>query len=309
MAINPPWAAVFPGQGSQAVGMGREVYGGQGAGRARLIQADGLVGSGGQLLKAMLEGPAEELNRTEVTQPALFALSAALWDEFIATGLPAPALVAGHSLGEYSALYAAGVLDFDTDLHLVVRRGQLMQEAGNRAEGAMAAVIGLEDEAVERVVEGTGVVVANYNSPGQVVISGPRSAVEAVGQSLKARGAKRVLPLPVSGAFHSPAVAPANEALGELIRQAHFSDPRYAVVMNVDGAPATTGEAVRERLLIQMTGSVQWTRTVRTMESAGIRQVVEIGSGKVLSGLVKRIAAGLDTASAANPEEAAALLA
>jgi [acyl-carrier-protein] S-malonyltransferase len=305
MGVIQPWSAVFPGQGSQGVGMGREILEGNGPGKARLEEADAMVAGGGHLLKAMLEGPAEILNRTEFTQPALFAVSAALWDELMAREVPAPAYVAGHSLGEYSALYAAGVLDFTTALSLVVRRGQLMQEAGQAAQGAMAAVIGLDDEAVEKAVTetGQGVVVANYNSPGQVVISGPKEGVEAAGVALKAAGAKRVLPLPVSGAFHSPAVAPANEALSAPIRDAVFSDPAVPVVMNVDGSPVTTAQAVRERLLVQMVSSVQWTRTVRMLESAGVRQVVEVGWNKVLAGLVKRIAATLETVGVSTPAE------
>jgi [acyl-carrier-protein] S-malonyltransferase len=252
----------------------------------------------------MLDGPAEALNRTELTQPALFAVSAALWD-VRPTDLPRPVALAGHSLGEYSALYAAGALDFDTALALVVRRGQLMQEASDAAGGAMAAVIGLADDAVEAAVAklGQGVVVANYNSPGQVVISGPKDAMAAAQEALKAAGAKRVLPLPVSGAFHSPAVAPANDALAALIREVTIHDPALPVIMNVDAHPARTADEIRQRLLVQMTSSVQWTRTVQVLRTLGAGTFVEIGSGKVLAGLVKRILPDAATINVSAPGE------
>jgi [acyl-carrier-protein] S-malonyltransferase len=283
--------------------MARAIYDAGGPGRQRLEQADSAVGQG-RLLSAMLDGPAEALNRTELTQPALFAVSAALWD-VRPTDLPRPVALAGHSLGEYSALYAAGALDFDTALALVVRRGQLMQEASDAAGGAMAAVIGLADDAVEAAVAklGQGVVVANYNSPGQVVISGPKDAMAAAQEALKAAGAKRVLPLPVSGAFHSPAVAPANDALAALIREVTIHDPALPVIMNVDAHPARTADEIRQRLLVQMTSSVQWTRTVQVLRTLGAGTFVEIGSGKVLAGLVKRILPDAATINVSAPGE------
>lgn len=310
MGWNGLWSAIFPGQGSQSVGMGRALLEADGLGAKRLRQADRIVGGGGKLLSLMVEGPAELLNQTEFTQPALFAVSAGLWDEAFQRGLCDPAYVAGHSLGEYSALYAAGVVDFETGLGLVVRRGQLMQAAGSKSDGAMAAIIGLEDEVVERVVGevGSGVVVANYNSPGQVVISGPRAGVEQAGAALKAAGAKRVLPLPVSGAFHSPAVSPANDELIPEIQGAQFSDPRVPVIMNVDGQAATTAAEVRERLTRQMIRSVRWTPTVQYLARCGVKTTVELGSGKVLSGLVKRITPDLEALSAATLEELEAVI-
>jgi [acyl-carrier-protein] S-malonyltransferase len=295
-------AWVFPGQGSQVVGMGRDLYTGSSAARAVFDQADATLDF--PLSRLCFEGPAEQLTATENAQPAILAVSAAL----LATAaeslgpreagagrtehaLLRPLLVAGHSLGEYSALLAAGVLDLTTALRLVRRRGELMAQAD---EGAMAAVIGLEAAQLEQVVaeaaEGQELVIANYNAPGQLVISGAAAAVERAGGLARKLGAKRVLPLNVSAAFHSPLMAPAARALSAMIAEAELHDAAMPVVGNVDARPLHTASDIRQELRAQMTAPVRWIETIRFMAEQGVDTFVEIGPGSVLSGLIKRIA-------------------
>ncbi|MEI7634114.1 MAG: ACP S-malonyltransferase [bacterium] len=296
-------AFIYPGQGSQHAGMGRESACQSASARRIFGQANEVLGR--DLMRIMFEGPEEELRQTVNTQPALLVTSIAIHEELRARGLE-PSIVAGHSLGEYSALYAAGVLDFVSVLQLVKLRAELMQEAGTTAPGSMAAVMGLGDEALTRlcIEAGGSVVVANYNAPGQTVISGETQAVAIVSEKCKAAGAKRVIPLPVFGAFHSPLMAPAGEKMRQAIEAAAFAEPRVPVVTNVDGLAHTTAREIRDNLAAQITSSVRWTQTVRTIIASGVNVFIEAGAGKVLAGLVKRTDKNLSVFSAATPDEA-----
>lgn len=281
-------AFVFPGQGSQFVGMGKDLYEMSPEARQRFDEAN--TACGGELLSVMFEGPEEKLRQTSFTQPALLVCSAVLSDALRQRGVE-PSLVAGHSLGEYAALYAAGVLEFSEVLQLVVLRAKLMQRAGDERPGAMAAILGLEDDFVRKLCSESShvVVVANYNSPGQLVISGDKEGVAEVSEKCKAAGARRVLPLPVSGAFHSPLLQEAGEKLAEAIAGANFRDSQIPIVMNVSAGIRRTKEEIRQELSQQMTSSVLWTESVRTMVAHGVTEFVEVGPGNVLAGLIKRI--------------------
>ncbi|MBX7244634.1 MAG: ACP S-malonyltransferase [Candidatus Sumerlaeaceae bacterium] len=300
-------AFVFPGQGSQFIGMGKDLAEKSEQARKTFETANAILGR--DITKIMFEGPEDDLKQTVNTQPAILACSIAAFDELKARGVAAPALVAGHSLGEYSALYAAGVLDLETVLRLVKFRGELMQHAGEKAPGAMAAILGLDDDKLAEICAAVAgpVVIANYNSPGQTVISGAVDAVNAAIEQCKAAGAKRALPLPVSGAFHSPLMEGPARELAAMIEQTHFADPAVPVVTNVDAKPTTSGQEVRQKLVDQMTGSVRWTQTVGTMTAAGIEAVVEVGPGKVLAGLIKRIAKDLPVTNAGTVAEIEAI--
>jgi [acyl-carrier-protein] S-malonyltransferase len=297
-------AFVFPGQGSQAVGMGRDLYEASPAARAVFDQADATLSFA--LTHLCFAGPEATLTATEHTQPALLTVSTALLAALAeeageiqqhAAGatMLAPAFVAGHSLGEYSALVAAGALSFPTALRLVQRRGALMAMAG---QGAMAAIIGLDEAPLEVVcreasAEGAPVVIANYNAPGQLVISGATLAVERAVALAKARGARRVLPLKVSAAFHSPLMRAAAEELARLIHAAPIADARVPVISNVLAQPLSTAAAIRRELAEQVTAPVRWIASVRHMADAGVDTFVEVGPGAVLTGLIKRIAPGV----------------
>lgn len=284
-------AFIFPGQGSQYVGMGRDLYEGSAAARTVLDQLAAAVDF--PLLPLMFEGPAEELTRTQNAQPALLAHAVAA-NALLRERHVVPDVVAGHSLGEYSAIAAAGCLPAAEAVRLVRLRGELMAEAGEEVGGAMAAVIGLETEAVRRVAQQAGevgtLVVANLNAPGQVVISGEDAAVQAAAALMKEAGAKRVLPLNVSGAFHSPLMRPAAERLGEALAETQFVDAAVHVISNVDAVDRTEAASIKAALLRQLTGSVLWEDCVRRMVQTGVTTFVEVGPGKVLSGLVSRIA-------------------
>jgi [acyl-carrier-protein] S-malonyltransferase len=299
-------AFVFPGQGSQFVGMGRDIVGQSDIARAMFAQANEIMGR--DLTGIMFEGPEEELKKTENTQPAVLVFSLALEAELRARGF-SPVVVAGHSLGEYAALCSAGMLDFAAVVSLVNLRGELMAEAGKARPGTMAAVMGLDDAKLAEVCAATPgiVVVANYNAPGQTVISGEVPAVTSAMEACKAAGAKRALPLPVSGAFHSPLMEGPNEKLCEAIGRLDFAEPRVPVVSNVDGAAHTAAAEVRDLLERQMVSGVQWTRTVETLAGAGIEGLVEIGPGKVLSGLAKRIAKDLPVFNVGSLDEIGSL--
>lgn len=278
-------AYLFPGQGSQLSGMGASLYENSPGIRHVFDQADDILGFG--LKTLMFHGAEEELKRTETTQPAVFVYSYATYlDKYE----DHPDAVAGHSLGELTALVVAGVLSFEAGLKLVSARARAMQAACELTDSTMAAVLGLDDDIVRKVCEETtGIVVAaNFNSPGQVVISGERAAVEAAGETAKLAGAKRVVPLPVGGAFHSPLMTPARDMFAEAIGQTDFRAPSCSVYQNVDGLPHTDPEEIRSLLLHQMTSSVQWTATIENMRKDGISQYVEFGS-KVLGGMVKKI--------------------
>lgn len=280
---------VFPGQGAQHVGMLADLAEKRASVRERFEQAADAIGI--DLWRIASQGPETELAATAVTQPALLTASVALWDLWRGAGGPAPALVAGHSLGEYSALVCAGALDFADAVRLVHRRGQLMQQAAPRGEGAMAAVLGLEEAQVEAAcsrAEGL-VSAANYNAPGQVVIAGEAAAVERAVASCKALGARRAVMLDVSGPFHCALMAPAREQLAVALDAAGLRQPQIPLVRNVDAAAVATVEAVCEGLLDQLAQPVRWTECVRRMAAEGVTRLVECGPGKVLTGLAKRI--------------------
>ena len=291
-------AFVFPGQGSQAVGMGHDLYETSPAARAIFDQADATLGFA--LAQLCFIGPEATLTATEYAQPALLTVGTALLAALAegasesqqAADSIAPAFVAGHSLGEYAALVAAHALDFPTALRLVQRRGALMATAD---DGGMAAIIGMEEAALEVVcneasTEGAPVVIANYNAPGQLVISGAAAAVERAMALAKARGARRALPLKVSAAFHSPLMRMAADGLAEAIHAAPISDARVPVVGNVLAKPLIAAAEIRRELTEQVTAPVRWIASVRAMADAGVDTFVEIGPGAVLTGLIKRIA-------------------
>ncbi len=278
-------AFVFPGQGAQQVGMGKDLAP-LPAARAIFDEADRVLGF--PLSALMFDGPKEQLDDTFNTQPALFTIGAALL-----ALLPdrAPAFVAGHSLGEYTALYAAGVFDFADGLRLVRERGRLMKSAGEQNPGSMAALIGLDDETVHGLCTAIGgVQVANYNSPGQVVISGKREAVASAMQAARERKARLVTPLDVSIASHSLLMEPVVDRFAEAVQRTPMRPPRLTVIGNVGALPLGDVEQVRAELIRQPVSSVQWTQSVAYMAGHGADTFVEIGPGKVLTGLIKRIA-------------------
>jgi [acyl-carrier-protein] S-malonyltransferase len=279
-------AFVFPGQGAQSVGMGRDLYENSPAARAVFEAVDGAVGF--SVSDLCFNGPEDALKDTRNTQPALFAASSAALAACAEVGLT-PHAVAGHSVGEYTALLAAGVFDVATGAALVARRGA---EMANATGGTMAAVLGLDADVIAEVCASTpGIVVpANDNSPGQVVISGEVEAVEAAGVALKERGAKRVVPLSVSGAFHSPLMRPAADALRPYLAGAAFRDPKIPVVANVTADYARTADEARENLAVQVAGPVRWVESIRRLYADGYTTFVECGTGNVLTGLIKRIA-------------------
>ncbi len=285
---------VFPGQGAQFVGMLADVAAKHGAVRERFAQAEEATGI--DIWRIVMAGTEPELAATEITQPALLAASVALWDIWRSLGGPLPEVMAGHSLGEYSALVCAGALGCSDALRLVHRRGQLMQQAVPRGQGAMAAVLGLEDDAVEAVCAAVAGVVsaANYNAPGQVVIAGEAQAVQEAVARCKDAGAKRTLLLQVSGPFHCALMAPARAGLAEALREVAVRPPRIPVVHNVDAQIAADADGVRQRLLDQLAQPVRWTACVRRMAEAGATRVLECGPGKVLTGLARRIDRTLD---------------
>ena len=280
-------AYVFPGQGSQFVGMGKEMYETSPLAKELFDSANHILGF--SITELMFNGTDEDLKQTKVTQPAIFlhsVIRAKLLGDF------KPGMVAGHSLGEFSALVANGTLSFEDGLRLVSQRAMAMQEACEIQPSTMAAVLALDDAKVEEIcksIEGI-VVPANYNCPGQLVISGSIEAVNAACEALKAAGAKRALVLPVGGAFHSPLMEPAREKLAAAIEQTHFSDPSCPVYQNVTAAAVTNKDEIRKNLVAQLTAPVRWTQSVQAMYADGATKFTEIGPGKVLQGLVKKIA-------------------
>lgn len=285
-------AFVFPGQGAQFPGMGKDLYDSNKKAKELFDQADDILGFA--LSKVMFEGTADELKQTKVTQPAIFLHSVAIAltsDNF------KPDMVAGHSLGEFSALVANGTLSFEDGLKLVSQRASAMQKACELQESTMAAVLALPDETVEEICAGIGevVVAANYNCPGQLVISGSMKGVEIACEQLKEAGAKRALMLPVGGAFHSPIMEPAREELAAAIEGTMFSTPKCPVYQNVDAKGHTNLADIKSNLVSQLTSPVRWTQSVQAMIMDGAQNFVECGPGKVLQGLVKKIDAGVET--------------
>ncbi|HKM97556.1 MAG TPA: ACP S-malonyltransferase [Buttiauxella sp.] len=295
------FAFVFPGQGSQAVGMLAEIAAANPVVEATFREASDALGY--DLWALTQQGPAEELNKTWQTQPALLTASVALWRVWQQQGGKTPVMLAGHSLGEYSALVCADVIDFADAVRLVELRGKLMQEAVPAGTGAMYAIIGLDDASIAKACEeaalGEVVSPVNYNSPGQVVIAGNKDAVERAGAACKAAGAKRALPLPVSVPSHCALMKPAADKLAEALENITFNVPSVPVVNNVDVKCETSPEAIRSALVRQLYSPVQWTKSVEFMAAQGVTQLLEVGPGKVLTGLTKRIVDTL-TASAIN---------
>ncbi len=280
-------AYVFPGQGAQFPGMGKNLYDSSTEARDLMEKADGILGF--RISDIMFGGSVEELRATAVTQPAIFIHSTAL--ALCSPGLPAPDMVGGHSLGEFSALVASGAVSFEDGLRLVAVRAREMQKCCDKVPGAMAAIIALPDEVVDSVVGGmAGVVSANYNCPGQIVISGAKEAVLAACEKLKEAGAKRALPLSVGGAFHSPLMEPARVELAKAIEATPVRAPRCPVYQNVTALPETDPARIKENLLLQLTSPVRWTESVGNMLRDGATEFVELGPGTVLQGLVGRIA-------------------
>ena len=279
-------AYIFPGQGSQFPGMGQDLYAGH---KDLMERANDILGF--RITDIMFSGTSEDLKATKVTQPAIFLHSVVL----AMSQSQAPDMVAGHSLGEFSALVAAGALSFEDGLRLVSLRAQAMQQCCEKVPGSMAAIIGLPDQTIEEICAGIpGVVPANYNSPGQVVISGEESAIDQACEALKAAGAKRALKLPVSGAFHSPLMEPARAELARAIEATPFQTPRCPVYQNVTAAPTQDPEVIKANCLKQLTSPVRWTQSVKNMLLDGGTHFVELGPGSVLQGLVKRIASGAE---------------
>lgn len=282
-------AFVFPGQGSQSVGM---LKGYAGLPEIERVRAEAAQALGAEFIGLLDDGPAELLNSTVNTQPAMVTAGYAAYCAWVAMGGAQPAVVAGHSLGEYTALVAAGALSFRDCLPLVRFRAQAMQEAVPEGEGAMAAILSLEDDKVrEACAEAAGVVQAvNFNAPGQVVIAGEKAAVGRAIEACKARGAKRAMPLPVSAPFHSTLMKPAGERLGERLKAVAVATPRMPVVNNVDVATASTPEAIRDALVRQAYSPVRWVEVIGALVAQGATHIVECGPGKVLAGMTKRIA-------------------
>ncbi|GAP63660.1 [acyl-carrier-protein] S-malonyltransferase [Ardenticatena maritima] len=291
--MQTPVAFVFPGQGAQSVGMGKDFFETYPIARDTFAQADEILGI--PLSRLCFEGPKEELDETINTQPALYVTSVAIWRVAMSEGLvPAPLMVAGHSLGEYSALTAAGALPFEAGVQLVRERGRLMKQAGDQNPGAMAAILGLDDETVAAICEkasqpGETVQVANYNCPGQVVISGAKAAIQRAVDLAQAQRARKCVVLDVSIAAHSALMAPIKDEFRRAVEAAPLQTPDVPVVLNLTAQPTTDVDAIRHELIEQLTGSVRWTESVQAMRAAGVQTFIEFGPGGVLSGLIKRI--------------------
>ena len=290
-------AYVFPGQGSQKVGMGRDLYESFDSAKTVFKQADEVLGI--PLSRLCFEGPEDELRQTINAQPALvtvsFACLKAASDVAGSRGLPAPAFVAGHSLGEYTALAAAEVIDFGTAVYLSRERGRLMYEAGLKEPGGMVAVMGLDEASLVGVCEETGARLANINCPGQLVISGAKENLAKAADLAKARGAYRTMPLAVSGAFHTSLMQSAVDGMAEIIATLSFRQSVVPIIANTTAQPVTTVEEVKAELLRQLCNGIQWQRSVEYMITDGVTTFIEIGPGKVLAGLIKRINGSVET--------------
>ena len=283
-------AWLFPGQASQNVGMGKDIFDHTDLGKHYFESANDIMEC--DIQSIIFNGPEEKLKQTQYTQPAIYIVSVILGELLKANGF-SPNAVAGHSLGEYSSLSVANAFDFETGLSLVKIRAENMAKAGAAQEGAMAAIIGIEDETVSELCSdysGIGVVVpANYNSPGQVVISGSPAAVKSVMDSAKASGARMTVQLNVSGAFHSPLMAPAREALADSLDSLEISDSLFPIFTNVDAKPITKGHEIKDSLIRQLENPVLWSKSILSMKDFGIQSFTEVGPGKILQGLNKRM--------------------
>ena len=304
-------ALLFPGQGSQAVGMGKDLAAAFPRARETFEEADEALGV--PLSRIAWEGPEDELTATLNAQPALLVHSIAV-HRVVEAELGEAAFAAGHSLGEFSAHVAAGTLDFADAVRAVRRRGELMHQSGTERPGTMAAVLGLDDDVIERVCRevsaaGEGVVVpANFNSPGQVVVSGDVAAIERAMDAMKAAGAKRALRLNVSGAFHSPLMEVAKQDLREHLASIDFHAPRFPVISNVTAEPVDDTEIARRLLVDQLTSPVRWTASMRALLDRGVQRFIELGSGAVLAGLLKRIERSAEARSVGSADDVRALL-
>ena len=291
------FAFVFPGQGSQALGMADQLLADFPAARARFEQASEILGY--DIEKLISEGPAEKLNSTEVTQPALMVVSVAVWDQWLANNGAEPAFMAGHSFGEYSALVCSGAMSYEDGIAIVQYRGRFMQEAAPEDGGAVAAILGLEPEQLidicAQVADQEVVQCANFNAPGQIAIAGHSAAVARAGEAAKEAGAKKVIPLKVSAPVHTEIMRPAAERLREKLAAVEITTPRVAVLHNVDVQARQDADSIRQALYDQMFSPVLWADTVNSFAAEGVSTVVECGAGKVLSGLVKRTNRALET--------------
>lgn len=289
-------AYVFPGQGAQFVGMGKDLYDRFEEAKAMFERANEILGF--RITDLMFAGTDEDLRQTKVTQPAIF-LHSVILAKMLGDGFR-PELTAGHSLGEFSALVASGAITFEDGLKLVYARAMAMQKACEAEPSTMAAILGLDDAVVEKICSEMNEVVvpANYNSPGQLVISGSMAGIDMACEQLKAAGAKRALPLKVGGAFHSPLMEPARVELAEAIRNTPFSKPICPVYQNVDAKPHCDPEEIQENLIAQLTAPVRWTQIMENMAAHGMKELIEVGPGNVLQGLVKKVAPEVDAAGA-----------
>ena len=282
-------AFVFPGQGSQAVGMGKDLYLNSSSAREVFDEVDDVLGR--KLSDVMFNGPADELTRTESAQPAILATSVASWRalEESTESVVVPDMTAGHSLGEYSALVVAGVLSVSDAVNLVCERGRLMQLACDERPGGMAALIGIDEVTVAEICREAGVDMSTVNTPEQIIIAGEHRRIATALDMASARGAKKAIPLSVGGAFHSGLMAPAQNGLDEAIESTNFQDPIVPIIGNVDAKPLRTAEEVKSELRRQLTSCVQWSNGIRYMLDNGVNEFVEMGNGKILSGMIKRI--------------------
>ena len=287
-------AYIFPGQGSQFVGMGKDLYEHYPVAKSLFEKANEILGF--NITEIMFNGTDEQLKQTNVTQPAIFLHSVILAK---VAGIK-PDMVAGHSLGEFTALVVNGALAFEDGLKLVSQRAKAMQKACEVQPGSMAAILALDDEKVVQIckeIENGPVVAANFNCPGQLVISGTAKGIEEACEKMRAAGAKRALPLPVGGAFHSPLMEPARIELAAAIHNTHFSSPTCPVYQNVNAKPSVVIEEIKTNLIAQLTGAVLWTQSVQAMANDGATKFIECGPGKVLQGLVNKIVQGVETGS------------